>query len=260
MSRIGNKPPSSKGSVAKPARASADRVPGSPSKRSATGAGRSDRKPAAPRVVAGAPHGSAGRIATPGDAARLVELAWPLIVEECRAVLGGELHYQAVVYHCLRRAGAPSAQLGMNVKQWIANCVSPTFRARDLRKEPGFQGGFEPIPDVVLFSPGIRGDWRRRNFEATLRHMLMAIEVKASERAKGRLRAREVIADMEKLAAHQLETEHRGGHMCSAMMVIDTALLETERMTPQARAAIAETALRLGVRLYYVSPHEAIAV
>ncbi len=55
-----------------------------------------------------------------------------------------------MVYHCLRRAGTPSAQLGMNVKQWIATCVSPAFRERDLRKHPSFRGGFEPIPTCEL--------------------------------------------------------------------------------------------------------------
>ncbi|WP_159713626.1 hypothetical protein [Geminicoccus flavidas] len=38
------------------------------------------------------------------DAVRLVAEAWPLTVEECRSALGGELHYQAIAYHCLRRA------------------------------------------------------------------------------------------------------------------------------------------------------------
>jgi hypothetical protein len=217
----------------------------------------SDRKTAFPHLVAGQLHGPIGRIATPAAAARLVERAWPLIVEECRSVLGGEQHYQAMVYYCLRQVGAPLAQVGMNVKQWIANCVSPGFQQRDLRKHPDYRGGFEPIPDVAIFSPGIRRDWRRRNFEATLRHMLMAIEVKASERAQGRLSAREVIDDMEKLAAHKTEVEHLGGGMTVAMMVIDTAPLPRERVTAESRAAIAEAAQGLAVRLYYLSPDEA---
>src|SRR5664279_5068088 len=96
----------------------------------------------------------AGICETPEAATALVKAAWPRIVEECRASLGGELHYQAVIYHCLRRSGVPLRQLGMNVKQMITDCVSPAFRARTLRRHPNFQGGFEPIPDVVLFSSG----------------------------------------------------------------------------------------------------------
>jgi len=63
---------------------------------------------------------------------QLLLKAWPAIVEECRAVLGGELHYQAVVYHCLRQAGCPRTQLGMNVKQWIVGPVSKLFQEWDL--------------------------------------------------------------------------------------------------------------------------------
>jgi hypothetical protein len=82
----------------------------------------------------------------------------------------------------------PSRQLGMNVKIWITDVVSELFRKLDEKKHPEFRGGFEPIPDVVSFRPEIEGDWRRRNREKTLRQMLMAIEVKASERYLGRPR------------------------------------------------------------------------
>ncbi len=188
------------------------------------------------------------------DAVRLVAEAWPLIVAECRNALGGELHYQAMAYHCLRRAELPATQLGMNVKQWIDAPVTPLFRALDSRKEPGFQGGFEPIPDIVIFRPAIGGDWRRRNRQATLRHMLLAIEVKASERANGRLRAGEVIRDIRKLAAHRDELRHRGGDMHPMMMVIDTAPMAEERMSA-AKLELARAAARAqGVSFLYVSP------
>ena len=83
--------------------------------------------------------------------------AWPKIVKECRRVLGSELHYQAMVYHCLRHYGkVPIDQIGMNVKMWIDDPVSSLFRELDKRKNPYFQGGFEPIPDVALFASGIR--------------------------------------------------------------------------------------------------------
>lgn len=95
----------------------------------------------------------------PGDAMRTqaealaaLTRSWPRIIEECRRVLASELHYQAVVYHCLREAGrVPAEQVGMNVKIWISDVVSGHFKAKDLRKPPDFQVGFEPIPDVVIY-------------------------------------------------------------------------------------------------------------
>ena len=112
-----------------------------------------------------------------------------LIVDECRAVLGSKLHYQAVIYHCLRATGVPRTQVGMNVKQWITDPVTPLFRQLDARKHELYRGGFERIPDIVLCNPDIGGDWRRRRREVTLKHMLLAIEVKVSERegASGRI-------------------------------------------------------------------------
>src|SRR5689334_21072801 len=125
-------------------------------------------------------------IITQQAALAALDQSWPHIVDECRAVLGSELHYQALVYHCLRTHGVvPLRQLGMNVKMRIFDCQTPLFRELDQRKAPGFQGGFEPIPDIVVFSPAINGDWRRRNRDRTLLSILMVIEVKASERDKG---------------------------------------------------------------------------
>lgn len=187
------------------------------------------------------------------DANEFLTRSWVMIIDECRAVLGGELHYQAVVYHCLRQAGVPRTQLGMNVKQWLTEPVSDLFKLNDLRKHENFRGGFEPIPDVVLFKPEIEADWRRRNRILTVRHMLLAIEVKASERSKSRLSAKEVIGDTLKLAAHRDEVAHRGGAMHPVMMVIDTAPLTEERMRPDAIDGARETALNHGVRFMYVS-------
>lgn len=105
--------------------------------------------------------------------------SWPAIIKECRCVLASELHYQVVVYHCLREVGqVPLKQIGMNVKTWIPDVVSDYFRALDLRKPEDFRGGFGPIPDIVIFRPDIQGDFRRRNNSNTLRQMLMAIEIK----------------------------------------------------------------------------------
>src|SRR5215213_7065074 len=87
-------------------------------------------------------------IATRDDALEAFQRAWPSFVVECRSVLGSELHYQALLYHCLRVYGqVPSRQLGMNVKIWITDVTSPRFRMVAEKKRPEYQGGFEPIPD-----------------------------------------------------------------------------------------------------------------
>lgn len=63
--------------------------------------------------------------ATQADALSALRRAWSPFVAECRSVLGSELHYQALLYHCLRTyGGVPSQQLGMNVKIWITDVVS----------------------------------------------------------------------------------------------------------------------------------------
>ena len=148
------------------------------------------------------PH-NGSTIETRNDALEAFQRAWPPFVTECRSVLGSELHYLALLFHCLRAYGqVPSRQLGMNVKIWITDVVSDLFRELDVRKAEGFRGDFEPIPDLVIFGSGIDGDWRRRNRENTLRQMLMAIEVKASERHLGRLRKGEIVDDILKLEAH----------------------------------------------------------
>ena len=98
------------------------------------------------------------------EAKQAIRSAWPIIKAECLSVFGSELHYQSMIYHSLRTEGmVPLRQIGMNVKMWIDNPVSELFQTLDRRKHQDFQGGFEPIPDVVIFKPSINGDWRRRN-------------------------------------------------------------------------------------------------
>jgi hypothetical protein len=167
-------------------------------------------------------------IETIDDAVDAFYRSWDTIQGECLAVLAGELNYQAVVYHCLRVNGIAKRQLGMNVKQYIESPVTPLFQQLDCQKNSAYQGGFEPIPDVVIFSPAIEGDWRRRRRKETLRHMLLAVEMKACERDKGRLRYGEIANDINKLAAHRQEVEHRGGAMAPIMLVVDS--------TPEQRA------------------------
>lgn len=188
------------------------------------------------------------------DALNAVDRAWPFIISECRDVLGSELHYQAMVYHCLRVHGQVSvSQLGMNVKMWITDPVSELFRTLDGKKHKDFRGGFEPIPDVVIFSDAIQGDWRRRNHKQTLRDMLLAIEIKASERKGDRLTKVEIVTDILKLAAHREEVRYRGADFVPVVMVVDTAPLREERMKPAAIEAAKTAAAEHEVELYYLS-------
>ncbi len=192
---------------------------------------------------------------TKEDAKQCLLDAWPYIVSESRTVLGSELHYQAMVYHCLRAYGnAPIDQIGMNVKMWISSPVTELFRSLDARKHQNFRGGFEPIPDVCLFSPEISGDWRRRNNHNTLQSLLLAIEVKASERKGGRLRTGEIIGDIKKLAAHREEAEARNTNFFPVMMVIDTAPGDAEKMTGHSLSQSEAAASDLGVGFLYVAP------
>ncbi|MCS5694376.1 hypothetical protein NZK33_20700 [Cyanobium sp. FGCU-6] len=180
--------------------------------------------------------------------------AWPSVIKETRQVLGSELHYQAVIYHCLRLyGGIPLEQIGMNVKMWIANPATELFQNLDKRKEKGFHGGFEPIPDVCVFSEAVGGDWRRRNNEKTLESMLLAFEVKASERAGSRLRPGEIIGDTLKLKAHREESRGRKGDFVPVMMVIDTAPLVEERMTLSSLKRSRLAAHQANVEFLYVS-------
>lgn len=64
-----------------------------------------------------------------------------------------------------------------------------------------------------------------------------------------RLRAGEIIKDIEKLAVHRDEVRHRGSDMAPVMLVVDTAPLATERMRAEALAASEDAARSLGVAL-----------
>lgn len=189
------------------------------------------------------------------EARAALQDAWPLIKSECLLVLGSELHYQAMIYHALRTAGrVPISQIGMNVKMWINNPVSELFRKLVSVKHQDYRGGFEPIPDVVIFKPCINADWRRRNRENTLRNMLIAIEVKASERAKSKLRSAEIELDIRKLAAHRVEVLNLGSSMLPVMLIIDSAPNESERMTNTTLGQACDLAKNLDVGFMYISP------
>jgi hypothetical protein len=191
------------------------------------------------------------------EAKEIFTESWRYIIRDCRLALGSELHYQAMIYHCLRKYGnVPIDQIGMNVKMWIDHPKTKLFRMYDKEKNPDFQGGFEPIPDVVLFKPSVNGDWRRRNHENTIRRMLMAIEVKASERNDGRLRPGELISDIEKLDALRQEVRLRDASVVPVMLVVDTAPEEDERMIPASLDEVCEFAKSSGIALFYLSPDD----
>ena len=148
----------------------------------------------------------------------------------------------------------PTDQIGMNVQMYIDSPVSEKFRELDRKKHPRFRGGFEPIPDVAIFSPAIKRDWRRRNRVQTLQSCLMAIEVKASERSGSRLQPGEIKEDISKLAAHQQEAVAREAGFVPVMLVIDSARSSKERMTPSGLESSQALASELGVGFLYVSP------
>lgn len=191
------------------------------------------------------------------DAARsALDAAWNQIVDECLQVLGSELHYQAMVYHALRSTGhVPVSQLGMNVKQNIKNPHTDLFRALRDRRHVDYRSGFEPIPDVAIFSPGLGADWRRRNAAETLRHMLLAVEIKCSERASKRLQRSEVTFDIQKLQAHRAEARAVGSEFHAVMLIIDTAPNERERMTAWSLEECKIAAASAAIELRYFSPH-----
>ena len=108
----------------------------------------------------------------------------------------------------------------------------------------------------MIFRPEINGDWRRRNREKTLRQMLIAIEVKASEGKGSRLRAGEIVDDISKLEALRTEALHRGSDVLPTVITIDTAPEANERMTAEARRLTEAAARERGVCLLYVSPSE----
>lgn len=197
----------------------------------------------------------AGTILSLHDALQAFDKAWPILCNECISVLGSELHYQAMIYHALRTAGGvPITQLGMNVKQYIPDVQSELFKKFDLAKHQDYRGGFEPIPDIVIFSPAVDGDWRRRSSKHTIKHMLLAIEVKASERADHRLSQTEVSTDIRKLAAHKQEICHLGFDFHPIMLVIDSAETYNERMTEKSLVACRTLASELRVEWCYISP------
>jgi hypothetical protein len=152
-------------------------------------------------------------IETVQEALGALDRAWPKIRDECLQVHGGERHYQAMIYHGLRTdGGVPVAQIGLNVRQFISNVQSEHFRELAASRH-SVHRAFDT--DVVIFNPSVGGDWRRRAFDSSLRNMLVAIDVIASEDHDGssshrkRLRAEDAIAVIRNLSAQRQEVQLR---------------------------------------------------
>ena len=142
----------------------------------------------------------------------------------------------------------------MDVKIWFDNPITSFFRTREYYKNKDYRGGIEPIPDIVLFSPDIKGDFRRRNNENTFKCMLMAIEVKASERENSRLMPGEICEDIYKLEALRNEARRRRKNFVPTMVVLDTAPQSQERMTSESLELIVHEAKACNVGLFYLAP------
>ena len=197
------------------------------------------------------------------DAIDSVLAAWPGICQDCLAVLGSELHYQAMIYHRLRTDGqVPITQIGMNVPTYLANPASQYFKdivkkRRSNKSAYDLSNGVAPTPDVLLFRSEIAGDWRRRNSATTLRQALVAIEVKVSERVGSRLSAPELLNDIKKLSAHREEVRHLGAEMVPVMMILEPAPDESELMTAETYAKCMGLARQSGVEVLHWSKRSA---
>jgi hypothetical protein len=83
--------------------------------------------------------------------------------------------------------------------------------------------------------------------------LLLAIEVKASERAGGRLRQGEITRDILKLQALRQQAQARNHDFIPVMMVIDKAPIVEERMTQESLAGLQLAAREAGVEYFCVS-------
>ena len=200
-------------------------------------------------------------IKTVAEAKAALVKTFPSVVKECRNVLGSELHYQAILYHCLRAYGeVPIGQLGMNVKIWIHDVATELFVAKDARKEQKYRGGFEPIPDIVLFEPDISGDWRRRNYHNTFEKMLYTLEIKASERKGNRLTFGEIKGDIDKQIALRGERRMRlDKELGVGVIIIDTAPDKKEVIRAEALAQLIDYSQKMKVDFGYFSLEKEIA-
>lgn len=88
----------------------------------------------------------------------------------------------------------------------------------------------------------------------------MTVEVKASERHKGRLTAGEITRDILKLDALRIEARARNAEILPVVLVVDVAPEENERMLPPARRLVEKEASEKNVGLFYISPLEEVVI
>lgn len=183
------------------------------------------------------------------------------IVQECRKVLGSELHYQAMIYHLLLLEGLiPVEQIGMNVKTTIKDVNTQFLKDRIAKKNINYQSdGIEIIPDVSIYNKNIKSDYRRRNYENTLKNTLYSLEIKASERQNGRLTFSEIKEDVLKLKAQFEETKIKHGiEIGLGMMIIDVAPTASERIKSKTLQEIISLANECKVDLWYFDRQQQI--
>jgi hypothetical protein len=183
------------------------------------------------------------------------------IISECRKVLGSELHYQAMIYHLLRVEGLVSVeQIGMNVKTTIKQVKTQFLKDRIAKKNINYQSdGIEIIPDVSIYHESINVDWRRRNFENTLKHTLYSLEIKASEKQNGRLTLSEIKEDILKLKAQFEETKIKHGiEIGVGILIIDVAPTNEERMKPKTLLEVINLSKEHNVDLWYFDREQQI--
>ncbi len=193
-------------------------------------------------------------IQSPEEVKQTISNCFNLVVTECRLILASELHYQAMLYYHLRHTGGiPFNQLGMNVKTTITNVQNPFLLQKSFLRNTNYQSAdIEIIPDITVFSQEINHDWRRRNFANTLKETLYSLEVKASERHKGRLQQKEVETDILKLVAQREETRRLFNRRIGVgMFIVDVAPDPGERMKAPILEALIELTRQQEVDLWY---------
>ncbi|WP_242923068.1 hypothetical protein [Pontibacter liquoris] len=193
-------------------------------------------------------------IQSPEEVRQAISQCFELVISECRLILASELHYQAMLYHHLRQTGGiPFNQLGMNVKTTIPGVQHPFLHQKSLSRHADYQNAdIEIIPDITVFTRDIDHDWRRRNFISTLKETLYSLEVKASERHKGRLQQKEIETDIRKLVAQREETERiHNRRIGVGMFIIDVAPDPDERMKGATLNYLTEFARQQEVDIWY---------
>ena len=147
-------------------------------------------------------------------------------------------------------------------KTTISNVSSPFLKERILKKNEKYQSfGIEIIPDISFFRTDINGDWRRRNHINTFKETLYSLEIKASERANGRIAYSEIETDLLKLKAQTEETERQHNRKIGAgLMIIDVAPKMEERITVNSLNRIKALSKPHAIDLWYFSQDQQLEI